>query len=176
MLKSCGGEGNPPRFNEDTSSCDAYEVWTGDARRRLDEEDEICFSNICAGAAEFDDNGEAREVEENKYSVHIRSISCEGEYEESDPFGSCTGQLKRGAYDDYCYEDLVYNGYNTIDLAAARYEETKDCENSEIIQPGYNKVEGTQGQGIFVVDFHSDCDEEKCVQSCPMGQCVYPSE
>ena len=41
----------------------------------------------------------------------------------------------------------------------------------------YNKIEGTQGQGIFVIDFNMDCDsEEDCAASCPEGGCVYPGE
>ena len=175
---SCGGEGNPPRFNEETGMCDEYAVWTGEGARRRLIDAEKCFSNVCAGPAEFDNSGEARSlVASNKYTIQVRSIACNGEYED----GTCTGEVKKGAFADYCYDDLVYNGFNTIDLAAEQYlyrlNNGESCQESDTIHPAWNKVEGTMATGIIVIDFNSACDSdtEQCVASCPgESECVYP--
>jgi len=181
-IKSCG----QPRFNEATNECDPYEVWTGGDT--LDgEEDEKCFSNVCTGMPEFDDSGDSRTDDiiyfrQNSYVVKVRSIGCEGTVGDiTDPINTCNGAIRKGSFDDYCYEDLLYNrDVQNVDEAAELYQARKDSDEDELcpsleINAAYNKIEGTQGQGVFVIDFNKDCDSEaECANSCPAGQCEYP--
>lgn len=175
-IKSCG----QPRFNEMTNECDPYEVWTGGDM--LDgEEDEKCFSNVCTGMPEFNNNN-YRLYRQNSYVVKVRSIGCEGTVGDiTDPINTCSGAIRKGSFDDYCYEDLLYNrDVQNVDEAAELYQERKDSQEDELcpsfeIDDAYNKIEGTQGQGIFVIDFNTECDNlDECVSSCPDGQCEYP--
>ena len=109
---------------------------------------------------------------------------CEGTVGDiKDPINTCDGAIRKGSFDDYCYEDLLYDSsITTVQEAADLYQERKDAEEGELcpsdrIDEAYNKIEGTQGQGIFVIDFNKDCDsEEECAASCPWGGCVYPDE
>jgi len=167
-IKSCGA----PRFNEQTFECDSYETWTSGQAYTGEEISDKCFSNVCTGMPEFSSNGEQRDIEANTYIVQVRSVGCEGEFTSiEDPINTCTGSIRKGSFDDYCYEDLVYDiNVKDVDGAAEEFKKRGNvCEN-ERIEEVFNVIAGTEGQGVFVIDFNRDCaNVQECVDSCPDG-------